>query len=210
MKKCFIIGASRCGSLYHGIETGEDDLVIAADGGYIRCMEAGIKPDMAVGDWDSAGNPPHDCLFVQLPVEKDDTDTLAAIKLGIEKGFDEFHIFFGTGGRPDHTIANMQCLVFLSKKGKRGYLYDEEEIITAITNSSITFSAAAKGSISVFSADGTAYGVTETGLKYSLDNAVVTSDFPIGVSNSFAGVQSNITVENGTLYIIFPKGEFPL
>lgn len=202
MKKCVIIGA---GSFFGGLpEIGAEDFVIAADGGYRHCTELGITPSLAVGDWDSLKARPDCCPCADLPVEKNDTDTLAAIRIGIERGFEEFHIFGGTGGRTDHTFANMQCLVFLAKQGKIGFLHGEREIITAIADRAVCFSGNADGDISVFSADGAAQGVFETGLKYSLDNAEVTSDFPIGVSNSFIGKDSRIEVRKGSLYIFFP------
>lgn len=209
-KRCIIVGAGGNAPPQKS-DIRPDDFVIAADGGYLKCKELGIFPDLAVGDWDSLGAAPSDCPTAVLPEEKDDTDTLAAIRKGLDNGCEEFHIYFGTGGkRFDHTVANMQCLVFLSKQNRRGYLYDENAVITAITNTSVRFPETAKGGISIFAADGTAQGVTETGLKYSLENALVTSDFPIGVSNSFTGQPSKITVTDGTLYIIFPRGEFPL
>lgn len=208
-KRCVIIGAGD-GASPKKSDIHTDDFVIAADGGYTKCKSLGMIPDLAVGDWDSLGAAPSDCPIAVLPEEKDDTDTLAAIRIGLEKGCEEFHIYCGTGGRRfDHTVANMQCLVFLSKKNCKGYLYGENMVITAITNTSAKFPKTAKGDISIFAADGTAQGVTETGLKYSLENAVVTSDFPIGVSNAFTGQPSKISVTDGTLYIIFPRGEFP-
>lgn len=185
-----------------------DDLVIAADSGYRACNRRGITPHLAVGDWDSLGDVDTNCRKVDLPVDKDDTDTLAAIRIGIERGFREFHICCGTGGRLDHTIANMQCLVFLSKQGKRGFLYDEVSVVTAVTDGEIMFPEVAKGGVGVFAADGDAQGVTVKGLKYTLDDAVLTTDFPIGVSNSFVGQESVIAVKKGTLYVVFPTDVF--
>lgn len=203
MRKCIIIGA---GTFYGYMpEISEGDYIIAADGGYKYCKKCGIDPDLVIGDFDSLEEKPENCPFQRLPVEKDDTDTLAAIRFGLKEKYEEFHIIAGTGGkRIDHTIANMQCLTFLSNKGKKGFLYDEESIITAITNSTIVFPEDAAGTVSVFAAGDTAKGVTERGLEYSLDNADLTNDFPIGVSNSFKGTKSEISVGNGTLYVVFP------
>lgn len=202
MKKCVIIGA---GTFYgHLPALAEDDYIIAADGGYKYCKACGITPDLVIGDFDSLGKKPGNCPFMQLPVEKNDTDTLAAIRLGLKEKYERFHIIAGTGGRIDHTLANMQCLTFLSNKGKAGFLYDEKNIITAITDSSIVFPENAAGTVSVFAAGDTAKGVTERGLKYSLSNADLTNDFPLGVSNSFKGMRSKISVKNGTLYVVFP------
>ena len=188
----------------------ENDLVIAADAGYLACRVRKIKPDLAVGDWDSLGNMVIDCERVDLPVDKDDTDTLASIRIGVERGFQEFHICCGTGGRIDHTLANMQCLVFLAKQGKRGFLYDTSMVVTAVTEGEVRFPAGAKGGVGVFAAEGTAQGVTIKGLKYTLDNAVLTADFPVGASNSFTGEESVVAVKKGTLYVVFPTGVFPI
>lgn len=208
MKRCFIIAAGDRDCYTPPIF--DKDYVIAADRGFELCEEMEIKPNLAVGDWDSVKEPPKSCPIINLPVEKDDTDTLAAIKIGLEKGCDEFHILFGTGGkRIDHTFANVQCLLYLSKRGKRGYLYFKESVITAVTNGSLSFLNDVQGDLAIFAADGTAYGVTEKGLKYLLNNATVTGDFPIGVSNSFIGEPSEISVKDGSLYIIFPKEAFP-
>ena len=187
-----------------------EDLIIAADGGYLACEARGITPHLAVGDWDSLGDTDIDCQRVDLPVDKDDTDTLAAIRIGIDRGFQEFHIVCGTGGRIDHTLANMQCLVFLAKQGKRGFLYDDGSVVTAVSDGEIRFAASARGGIGVFAADGAARGVTIKGLKYTLDSAEVTADFPLGVSNSFIGEESVVAVKKGTLYVVFPTDVFPI
>ena len=187
-----------------------EDFVIAADSGYSACKKREIMPDLAVGDWDSLGDLPIECQRVDLPVDKDDTDTLAAIRIGIKRGFEEFHICCGTGGRIDHTLANLQCLVFLAKQGKKGFLYDEGSSVTAVADGEIRFAASASGGVGVFAADGTAQGVTVKGLKYTLDNGVLTADFPVGVSNSFIGRESVIAVKKGTLYVVFPTDVFPV
>lgn len=213
MKRCFIIAAGdrEC----YAPPVSENDYVIAADRGFELCREIGIKPNLAVGDWDSLTCPPEGCPIVNLPVEKDDTDTLAAIKIGLEKGYEEFHILFGAGGkRIDHTLANIQCLLYLSKRGKKGYLYFKESVITAVTNGFCTFlndvqGKPTTGDLAIFAADGTAHGVYEKGLKYYLNNADVSCDFPIGVSNSFTGQASEISVKDGSLYVVFPKEVFP-
>ena len=208
MKRCFIIAAGDKDCYIPPIL--QDDYVIAADRGFELCGKMGIKPDLAVGDWDSLDSPPEGCPVINLPVEKDDTDTLAAIKIGLDKGFNEFHILFGAGGkRVDHTLANIQCLLYLSKRKKSGYLYFKESVITAVTNGFLHFLNNVQGDLAIFAADGTAHGVYEWGLKYSLDNADVSCDFPIGVSNSFTGQESGIKVKDGSLYIVFPKEVFP-
>ena len=208
MKKCVIFAGGTDFGVAPAISP--DDLVIAADAGYLACRVRKITPDLAVGDWDSLGDMVVDCERVDLPAEKDDTDTLAAIRIGIQRGFREFHICCGTGGRIDHTLANMQCLVFLAKQGKKGFLYDTGSVVTAVSDGEIRFAASAKGGVGVFAADGTAQGVTIKGLKYTVENAVLTADFPVGVSNSFIGQESVVAVKKGTLFVVFPTDVFPV
>lgn len=204
-KACYILAA---GSYYDDdIRPAEGDMVIAADAGFLQAKKLNISISLAIGDMDSLEETPRFTDTIKLPVEKDDTDTLAAIRKGLEAGCRLFHIYGGTGGeRFDHTLANIQCLAFLSKRGARGYLYGEKQVITAITDGEIAFPCGKSGIVSVFAADGTAVGVTEKGLKYTLDRAEIKSDFPIGVSNQFLpDEKSVISVEKGTLIIVYPK-----
>lgn len=207
-RNCYIIGAGEFQAEY--FHPNETDYLIAADGGLAFFEKMGIVPDLVIGDFDSMGKilPSNEykskkkMSIKKLPEEKDDTDLLAAIKEGLEIGCKEFYIFGGTGGRIDHTIANMQCLVFLSKRGCLGHLYGIGYEMTAITNDKIEFPPKEKGVIAVFSMGDKAEGVYLKGLKYELTNAFVTNDFPIGVSNEFLGITSTIEVQNGTLLIV--------
>lgn len=202
--ECLIFCAGDCAE--ETVAVGAHDLVIAADAGFRLCEQLRITPSIAIGDWDSLGAPPSGVEVVPLPVMKNDTDTLAALKYGMRLGFTRFRIYGGAGGeRIDHTLANLQSLVYLAKHGCRGILYEKNSIITAITNEALHFPKTAQGTLSVFAADGPAIGVYERGLAYSLDNATVTADFPVGVSNSFTGVESSVEVKNGTLLVVLPR-----
>ena len=200
MGVCYIFGA---GSFY-GLHTrpGSGDLVIAADGGYALCREAGVTPDLVIGDFDSLGEVPAGENVVRLPVEKDDTDTLAAIRLGLDRGFRDFRLYGGTGGdRPEHTLANLQCLLLLAEHGADGYLYDRASVITAVKNGTLALPAGYRGNLSVFTISGPARGVTIRGLKYGLEDGILTPELPLGVSNSFTGAAAEITVRDGALLV---------
>lgn len=200
MGVCYIVGAGSFYGLHTRPESG--DLVIAADGGYAHCLTSGMTPDLIVGDFDSLGRAPAGENVVRLPVEKDDTDTLAAIRLGLDRGFRDFRLYGGTGGdRPEHTLANLQCLLFLAEHGATGYLYDRASVVTAVKNGTLTFPAGCRGNLSVFTISGPAHGVTIRGLKYGLEDGVLTPDLPLGVSNSFTGAAAEISVRDGTLLV---------
>ena len=129
---------------------------------------------------------------------------LSAVREGVNKGYERFHIYCGTGGRIEHTIANMQLLTELSQSGKRGFLFGKDYIITAVTNGTLELPEHASGFVSVFSHSDRAEGVCIKGLKYELQDAILTNSFPLGVSNEFIGKRGRISVENGTLFIVFP------
>ncbi len=198
--RCWIIGAGEfAGPLPH---ISEDDLVIAADAGYRTLQRIGARIDRVVGDFDSLGEVPVHAKVEVHPAEKDETDTMLAVRIALQEGCREVRILGGLGGRLDHTFANLQTLVYIARRGARGWLIGGSAAVTAIADGEIAFSEAAKGIISIFSADGTAYGVTLEGLKYPLTDYTMTSEMPIGVSNEFAGMPSSVIVRKGVLLVM--------
>ena len=202
MKRCFIFAA---GSFYGLRERPGDpgDFVIAADAGYRACLEACVRPDLLIGDFDSMEPPAGDARLIRLPVEKDDTDTLAAIRAGLEEGCTDFLIYGGTGGkRLDHTLANLQSLLFLRRRGCLGFLFGDDFLWTVIENGEIRVRKTVEwGLLSVFCLGDRAEGVDETGVQYTLENAVLTPDFPLGVSNHILEPEARVSVRKGALAV---------
>lgn len=182
-----------------------DTLIIAADGGYLTATNAGLQPNVVIGDFDSAEMPSTAAHVIKLNRDKDDTDMLAAVKLGLRRGYKTFVIYGGTGGRPDHTFANISTLAYLNAYDARGFLVDQTAVATVITNSEITLPKTAHGTVSVFAYGGEAQGVTYKNLSYILDNATLSPDFPLGVSNATTDKPANIAVKNGSILIYFPR-----
>lgn len=134
---------------------------------------------------------------------KNDPDLLACIRIGLEKGYKEFHLLGATGQRMDHSIANQQILGFLSEQGAQGYLYGETQVIMALTNGCVRFGPEKTGYLSVFAFTEKAEGVTETGLKYILHDACLNNVTPTGVSNEFVGQEAEVSVKKGTLLLVY-------
>ena len=197
-KRCYIAGAGDFNE--HSLPQ-KGDYIIAADAGYAALVSHKITPDLVVGDFDSLGNAPSHPSIIQSPPEKDDTDVMLAVKQGFFRGYKTFIINGALGGRLDHTLANIQILVYIANKGALGVLLGREMCITAITNGTARFNPGASGYISVFSAGDSAEGVTLSGLKYPLDNATIKNEHPLGVSNEFTGAQATVSVRDGTLII---------
>lgn len=208
--KCIVIGA---GDLTLGeVPVDADDFVIAVDGGLGYCGILEVEPDLILGDFDSVSEREAEAIevleqkipnrIIRLPREKDDTDMLAALKEGLARGYRQFRIYAGTGGRLDHTLANIQCLLFLKKNGAAGYLVDGTGMILVLENEAVHFQKNLEGYLSLFSLVEESRDVTIEGMKYPLKNAVVKNDFPIGISNEFIGEEAVISVGNGTLVCI--------
>ncbi|MDE7247164.1 MAG: thiamine diphosphokinase, partial [Lachnospiraceae bacterium] len=102
-------------------------------------------------------------------------------------------------------LANIQTLAWLSENGMRGFLIDRDSIITAITNDKLCFEKISDGYLSVFAHTTKAEGVNLKGLKYELNDAVLTHTFPLGTSNEFIDRESSVSVREGTLVVVFPR-----
>ena len=202
MKECVIFCAAECDGLARPISPGA--LVIAADGGLRHTEKLGIIPNAVLGDFDSLGYTPEGANV--FPVEKDDTDAMLAVRLGLERGCDDFLLYGSLDGpRLDHTVANFQTLQYLADHGATGYLIGNTAMVTVVKNGKITFPAGLSGTISVFCIGKDAEGVTETGLFYGLENGILTSGFPLGVSNHFTGKKAEISVKNGSLLVLWER-----
>ena len=196
---CYIIGAC---DFKESIRPDEADYIIAADGGYKSLCEKGIEPNAVMGDFDSLGFVPEHKNIIKHPPEKDDTDTALALNYGYEMGYRRFLIFGGIGGRLDHTLANIQTILGMKRRGCECYLIGNGSIITALENESFSFSGKEKGYLSLFAADGRAEHVTIKGLKYTLDGAALYPDISLAVSNEFIGERAVVSTE-GALYMLW-------
>lgn len=202
MRECVIFCAAECDGLARPI--GPESFVIAADGGLRHTEKLGLTPDAVLGDFDSLGFCPEGANV--FPVEKDDTDAMLAVRLGLERGCEEFLLYGSLDGpRLDHTVANFQTLQFLADHGAAGYLIGNTTMVTVVKNGKITFLAGLSGTISVFCMGPDAVGVTEKGLFYGLENGTLSSGFPLGVSNHFTGEAAEISVKNGSLLVLWER-----
>lgn len=211
MKTCYIIAAAELAA--ERLKPGEGDLVIAADAGLKHLARLGIEPDIALGDFDSLGYVPEAPSVEVCPVRKDDTDTMAALKRALELGYRRVLIFGGLGGaRFDHSLANVQALAWADAHGMEAVLVGRGCALTAISDgTTLEFDARYSGDFSAFCFGPEASGICERGLSYSLDDAVLTPDFPLAVSNSFTGERARISVARGRLIIYWhDEPELPL
>ena len=199
MKTCYIVGA---GSFYGGFKPDDEDLVIAADGGYLALLERDIRCDLVVGDMDSIDGVPEGIEIIRFPVKKDETDMHLAYLEGRRRGYLRFEIYGGVGGRADHTFANYCLLSYIRSDGAFARLHGDGSIAFVIENEATRVSGNSNKSISIFAFGGEARGVFIKGLLYELADGSLTPQFPLGVSNSFTECEAEISVRSGSLLII--------
>ena len=206
MRRCVIIGGASIGD-YGTVSAKlrQDDYMIYCDCGLRHMDGLGAEPDLIVGDFDSYSNPEFDTETIVLPCEKDDTDTVFAVKEALRRGFEDFLLIGVVGERLDHTLGNVSILLMLDSEGKVGTIiddYSEMEIVSdrcempcIIDDSYVYFS--------LINISGTARGVTIRGAKYPLENAEITCEYQYGVSNEvLPGCTAEVIVGEGKLLLI--------
>lgn len=180
-----------------------NDYVIACDKGYEHAKNLNITPNLIVGDFDSySGDLDINIEVIRSSSEKDDTDTLLAVKYALAKGFKDFILVGATKGRLDHQMANISTCAFIAAQGGLCQMVDDETIIYAIKDTKLKLEKRSGYSVSVLSFTDISSGVTLNGLKYPLNNVIVSNLFPIGVSNEFVDDYATIEVKSGILIIV--------
>ena len=202
-KSCIIISG---GDFSPIPQPGPEDFVIACDKGYAYAQRCGIRPDLVISDFDSFDGD----IDPEIPVnrfrcEKDDTDTMLAVRYAVTHGFDEVRLYCALGGRLDHTLANLQTLVFAEEHGLRGSIHSEGTVIHSLRQGSLCLPRRDGWALSVFSATDRCEGVSICGVKYPLDQARLSNAFPLGVSNEWTADEALVSVENGVLHIVEAK-----
>ena len=187
-----------------------DDFFIFCDGGLTHAEGLCVEPDVIVGDFDSCSSEDlarwkDSCETVRLPREKDDTDTLFAVKLALERGFDNFLLLGAMGGRFDHAMGNVSILLYLDGIGKKAVLVDDYSQMQIVGKEPFYI----KDSCSYFSVltvAGDVSGVNIKNAKYPLKNAKLSADFQLGISNEvLPGKVAEVSVENGRLLVVVVK-----
>lgn len=208
MKKCIIITSYIEGDLKHLIGDFKPDLILCADGGYDHAKSAGIIPDLLIGDLDSIRTSQDtEIEKIIYPCEKDDTDTGICLSTALEYGCRDILILGGLGGRLDHTISNIELITGKINQADSIMIKDMRNSCIVIKDSSITLKKQDNQFISVFSMTENSYGVSESGVKYSLDRATLPFGSTLGTSNEYVDDTATISVENGILLIVLSDKE---
>ena len=203
VQRCVIIGGAeiRC---YQRIRESlrEDDWLVYCDGGLKHVPEIGREPDLIVGDFDSHEKPETDIETIVLPREKDDTDTVYAVKEAVRRGYRDFLLTGVTGERFDHTFGNISLLLYLDSLGIPARILDDYSEMSIVSREP----AEVEENCSYFSLlniSGTAKGISIVDARYPLTDGEITSEYQYGISNEvLPGRTARVSVREGRLLLV--------
>lgn len=203
MSRCVIVGGAKIQN-YERIRNAlkPTDFVIYCDSGLTHQSNLCVGPDLIVGDFDSHCDPHLMVETIVLPCEKDDTDTIFAVKEAIKRGFTDFLLIGVIGERLDHTLGNVSALLMLDSSNLNAKIIDDYSEMVIVSNKTVYLD----DSFSYFSLlniSGIAKGVTVKNAKYPLEDAEITCEYQYGISNEvIRGKTAEISVSNGRLLLI--------
>ena len=203
MKRCVIVGGAEINN-YEYIRSclRKDDFTVFCDSGLKHLEALQVTPGLIVGDFDSHEKPHLDVETVVLPCEKDDTDTVYAVKEAVKRGYEDFLLIGVIGARLDHTLGNVSILLYLDSLGMRGIIFDDYSEMEIVSSSPVSIDDSF-AYFSLLNISGTAKGVTVENAKYPLQNAQITCEYQYGVSNEvLPGCIAKVSVREGKLLLI--------
>ncbi len=204
MNRCVIIGSSPevCEGDFEELNQ-ENVFIICADGGYDSVRRHYVNPDLLIGDFDSVlGELPAGVETIRLDAEKDDTDMMAAIRIALQRGYRDFVLLGGLGGRIDHSFANFCALQYLARQGCSACLKGKDCAVYFQDIGILPLDDLGGKTVSLFPFGAPSCTVTYRGLKYPLYKHKLTSDYAMGVSNIVVDDRAEIRVHDGSALIM--------
>lgn len=187
----------------------KSDFIVACDAGYRNAAVLGLRPDLIVGDFDSAPQPETTGETIVLPHVKDDTDTHYAARWLLEHGYTHITMLGALGGaRLEHTLSNLATGLYLAENGVKVLLANEaSELHYLVPGRDLTLPRNDWQYLSVFPLDGQLTGVDIEGAFYPLQNASLTADYPIGVSNEFTSASATLRCTAGHGIVVLTRAD---
>lgn len=185
------------------------DYIVACDAGYRNARRLGVRPDLIVGDFDSAPRPKAEAETIILPHVKDDTDTHYAARWLLEHGCRRITLLGALGGaRLEHSFANLATALYLAKNGVEVLLANERsELRILCPGRTMQLERQDWMYLSLFPVDGPLQGVTLQGVFYPLQNARLTSDYPLGISNEFTAPSATLCCQSGYGVVVLSRSD---
>lgn len=203
MPRCIIIAPLYQGEERAWLEPQPGDLTICADAGYKAALVHGLKPDLTIGDFDSMQGDSADGEVIRLPVYKDDTDMVVCLREGRQRGYREFILAGCLGGRFDHTLACLQCAADGAERGEQVWLCDAQNRVTVLAPGRYTLPQMEGRRLSLLAFTPEVKGVCVRGTLWELNDAVLTSRYPLGCSNEWTAEAAELSFTEGLMVVCF-------
>jgi thiamine pyrophosphokinase len=201
--RCVIIGAAPIKN-YRKIRTflRSDDFVIVCDGGLNHIRKLKVRPNLIIGDFDSHKNPHSKIETIVLPHEKDDTDSVFALKTALNRGFRDFLFIGMLGARFDHALGNLYMLLKCQNEGVKALMLDDYSELLLVGSEEVKISDE-YAYFSLLNISGNAGGITIKDALYNLENAKIPLEYQFGVSNEvLPGKNASVSVKEGCLLLV--------
>ncbi len=202
-RRCVIVGGAEIKE-YEAVKRyiNDGDYMIYCDCGLLHENELAHEADLIVGDFDSHEVPQRQTEMIVLPCEKDDTDTMFAVREGLKRGFEDFLMIGVIGGTLDHTLANVSALMYIDSLGMSAVMVDDHSEMEVISKKTSHIDDKFEY-FSVLALGCTARGVSIRNAKYTLDNAEIDIKYQYAVRNEPQnGKIASVEVSDGILLII--------
>ncbi len=184
--------------------------VVCADAGMKFCHEAGIMPDLILGDFDSVDEESYEYFqkvcperMERFPSHKDETDTELALLRAIEAGADDITMIGATGTRLDHVMGNIQMLKLALDRKVSCQIVDAHNRIRMVDKFAELKKANQFGKyVSLLPFTPEVRGITLKGFAYEVEDFTLVSGIARGVSNELEAETATIFCEEGILLVI--------
>lgn len=189
----------------------QDDILIGADSGAKFLISAGLKPDIAIGDFDSVSE--QELLMIREcsnqviscdPIDKNYTDTEMAFRLALDMKPKEIVLLGALGTRFDHSLANVHLLSLAADHHIKASIIDRHNLIQVITTTTVIASNCYPN-VSLLPLSAFVSGITLVGFQYPLLNARLVIGQSLGISNVLVAEEGKIYIREGQLLVIQSK-----
>ena len=181
---------------------------IGVDKGTLALITQGLPVKLAIGDFDSVTEEEMKTIqayakeVIALNPIKDDTDSEAALKEALKRGYDEVIFLGATGGRADHAFINMRLA---EQHPGRVILLDEQNRMQAYSEGSYRIKKENYAYIGFFTED--TAEISLENFKYPLEHRTISNKDLYNVSNEITGDAGILHVHQGTVLVIQSKDE---
>lgn len=193
----------------HVADIAAHDIIVVADAGIHHALDMGLRIDVVIGDLDSARPDAvaearnRGAEIVELPGDKDLTDTEAALRHAASLGIDSLRLVTGGGGRLDHQLGVLAALfhedlaqIRIEARWARSRAWPLH------AGRTLDVACDVEDTIGLVPFGGDAHGVHTEGLRWTLTNDSLRAASSRGVSNVAVAPRIRVTLGRGRLIVI--------